>query len=188
MSLFLKHFHPCLILLSLLKGTDLLSVSTTILEKKDTDEELVITPDVIVSKEDDLAVERSTGPVIQTFLQISEGKNAGQASLGKEFELLRESNEFQGTQNNLLSSMRDENQAIQKEEDPQEKYSSECGLEEGSQYMGAWLGHSSVYRVMNKLKGTRVGPTSQWCHYFAWALCLILSISCLVLAAVLGMR
>uniref|UniRef100_A0A3B4XJB1 Polycystin 1 like 1, transient receptor potential channel interacting n=1 Tax=Seriola lalandi dorsalis TaxID=1841481 RepID=A0A3B4XJB1_SERLL len=124
-------------------GTDVLSLSPTILENKDTDKEPVIQPDVIIRKDDDPAVERSMGPVLQNLLLISEENNADQENQGKAFDLLSESNKFQGIQKELL---------------------------------------------FDTMKGRKVGPTSQWCHYLAWALCLLLSLSCLVLSAVLGMR
>ncbi len=64
------------------------------------------------------------------------------------------------TQKAPLSGTRDGGQAIQKEEDPQGK----------------------------RLKGRGFRPVSQWCHCLAWTLCLLLSLSCLVLSAVLGTR
>ncbi|XP_023272777.1 polycystic kidney disease protein 1-like 1 [Seriola lalandi dorsalis] len=170
------------------QGTDVLSLSPTILENKDTDKEPVIQPDVIIRKDDDPAVERSMGPVLQNLLLISEENNADQENQGKAFDLLSESNKFQGIQKELLCNMRDENRAIQKEKDPQGICSSDCGFEESSHHQAAWCGHSSGYHIVDTMKGRKVGPTSQWCHYLAWALCLLLSLSCLVLSAVLGMR
>jgi len=38
------------------------------------------------------------------------------------------------------------------------------------------------------LRGRGFRLTSLWCHYVAWALCLLLCLFCLVISAVLGMR
>uniref|UniRef100_A0A8D3B804 Polycystic kidney disease protein 1-like 1 n=1 Tax=Scophthalmus maximus TaxID=52904 RepID=A0A8D3B804_SCOMX len=125
-------------------GTDLLSVSTSILESKDTDKEPMNQPDVIVRKGDGLTVESRTGPVLRNLLLISKGEDADHVSQIKEIERSM----FCGTQKDPVSSMRDE----------------------------------------DKVKARRVGPTYQRCHYLAWALCLLLSLSCLALSGVLGMR
>ncbi|XP_047185896.1 polycystic kidney disease 1 like 1 isoform X3 [Scophthalmus maximus] len=126
------------------QGTDLLSVSTSILESKDTDKEPMNQPDVIVRKGDGLTVESRTGPVLRNLLLISKGEDADHVSQIKEIERSM----FCGTQKDPVSSMRDE----------------------------------------DKVKARRVGPTYQRCHYLAWALCLLLSLSCLALSGVLGMR
>nr|XP_020465285.1 polycystic kidney disease protein 1-like 1 [Monopterus albus] len=72
----------------------------------------------------------------------------------------------------ILSSVRDEYQATQEEKNPEDKRSSNCGFEE------TWP---------DKLRGRRFKLISEWCRYLSWALCLLLSLSCLVLSAVLGM-
>lgn len=134
-----------------------------ILENK----EPAIQSDVIVRKENALTCGSSMGPVLQNVLVIAEEKPLNQASQRKEFDILSES-KFQGIQKDLSSIIRDENKVI-----PQEK----CGFEK------RWSCHSGGSRFINTLRGT-----SQWCHYLAWSLCLLLSLSCLVLSTVLGMR
>ncbi|XP_050922890.1 LOW QUALITY PROTEIN: polycystic kidney disease 1 like 1 [Lates calcarifer] len=163
------------------QDTDVLSVSTTILENKDTDKESVIKPDMITGNEDGLAVESSMG--------LGTRKHADQGTQRKEFDVLVDNKKSHGTQKDLLSSYREEDQTIQEEkEEPQGKCPSDCGSEEGSHHQAEWSGHGSGCHVIDKLKGRRVGPASPWCHYLAWVLCLLLSLSCLVLSAVLGMR
>ncbi|XP_070784659.1 polycystin-1-like protein 1 [Enoplosus armatus] len=163
------------------QGTDLPTASTTILEIKNTDKDAAIQKDVVIKKEEALAVGSNIGPALQNLLLITEGNNVDQAPQGKEFDLLSESSGFHVTQKALLSGTRDGGQAIQKEKDSHGKCSSDCGFEEGSHHQAASSGHS-------RLKGRGFRPVSQWCHYLAWTLCLLLSLSCLVLSAVLGMR
>ncbi|XP_068438427.1 polycystin-1-like protein 1 [Clinocottus analis] len=126
------------------QGTDLLSVSTTILENKST-----------------------------------ERNNVDQAPGGKELDLFSESSSFPATQRALLSGTRDLGHDIQKEEDHQRKFSSDCSFEEDRSHQAA---HT------DRLEGRGLRPLSQWSHYLAWTLCLLLSLSCLVLSAVLGLR
>lgn len=152
------------------------------LENKNTDKEPEIQKDVVVRKEGALASENDLDPALQNVLLITEGNNVNRAPRGKEFDLLSESSRFHGTQNALLSATRDGGQAIQKEKDPQGK------RKESSHQQAPWSGHSSSYRVRDRLKGRGFRPVSQWCHYLAWTLCLLLSLSCLVLSAVLGTR
>uniref|UniRef100_A0A3Q3J1C2 Polycystic kidney disease protein 1-like 1 n=1 Tax=Monopterus albus TaxID=43700 RepID=A0A3Q3J1C2_MONAL len=90
----------------------------------------------------------------------------------KQFALSGESCKFHETEV-ILSSVRDEYQATQEEKNPEDKRSSNCGFEE------TWP---------DKLRGRRFKLISEWCRYLSWALCLLLSLSCLVLSAVLGMR
>ncbi|XP_062235998.1 polycystin-1-like protein 1 [Platichthys flesus] len=47
---------------------------------------------------------------------------------------------------------------------------------------------SVCMREEDQDKKRRVGRASRWCQSLAWTLCLLLSLSCLVLSAVLGMR
>ncbi|XP_044033057.1 polycystic kidney disease 1 like 1 [Siniperca chuatsi] len=164
------------------QATDLLPASTTILENKNTDKQPVIQTDVFIRKQDALALENNMGPALQNVLLVTEGNNVDQAPQGKEFDLLSESSGFHGTEKALLFGTRDGGQATQKGEDPQGK------MKEGSHHQAAWSGHSRCYHVVDRLKGRGFRPVSQWCHYLAWTLCLLLSLSCLVLSAVLGMR
>lgn len=59
---------------------------------------------------------------------------------------------------------------------------------ERSMFCGTQKDPVSSMRDEDKVKARRVGPTYQRCHYLAWALCLLLSLSCLALSGVLGMR
>ncbi|XP_071384147.1 LOW QUALITY PROTEIN: polycystin-1-like protein 1 [Centroberyx affinis] len=63
---------------------------------------------------------------------------------------------------------------IQKEKDPvaQVKGSSDSGFEDGKLL----------------LSGRRVRPRPHWCLHLAWTLCLLLSLCCLLLSALLGIR
>lgn len=142
-----------------------------ILGNKDIHKEPSIQSAVIARKENVLTCGSSMGPVLQNLLVITEKKHFDQAPQRKGFDILSES-KFHGIQKDILSIIRDENKVI-----PQEKCSSNCGFEK------VWSGHSSASHIINTLRGT-----SQWCHYLAWALCLLLSLSCLVLSTVLGMR
>ncbi|XP_069561677.1 polycystin-1-like protein 1 [Brachyistius frenatus] len=164
--------------------TDLLSVSSTIQEHKDTDNGAAVEPDVVTRKEG--ALESGVVPVPQTLMVVSKGSNADRAPQGK--ELLTESGRFRGTQNSGLSDTRDECQPAQKEKDPRRKCSSGRSFEEGSRHQTAWSGHSSGFGVIDKLREGRFRQASQRCHHVAWALCLLLSLCCLVLSAALGMR
>ncbi|XP_069369205.1 polycystin-1-like protein 1 [Paralichthys olivaceus] len=145
------------------QGTNLLPVSTVILENK----EQANQSDVMAKKEEDPAVESSVGPVIWNLSLISKGENDDRATRGKDIDLSSESSKFCGTQKDVVSSMRDVDQDTQeKTEYPQGKR----------------------YHLMDKLNRRKVGRASQWCQSLAWTLCLLLSLSCLVLSAVLGMR
>ncbi|XP_041824818.1 polycystic kidney disease 1 like 1 [Melanotaenia boesemani] len=90
---------------------ELLSVSTTTLENKDSDEEFIIQPDVVMRKEDDLALRSSVGPVLQTFLQIPEWSNCDYIRQSNESELLTEGWKFNGNQR----AARDEGQTFLQE-------------------------------------------------------------------------
>ncbi|XP_045922035.1 polycystic kidney disease 1 like 1 [Micropterus dolomieu] len=162
------------------QGTDLPPASAANLANKNTDKEPGIQTDVVIRKEDALVLENNTGPARQNLLPITEGNNVESAPQGKECYLLSESSGFHGTQSALLSGARDGGHAIQKENHPRRK------RKEGSHHQAAWSGHSSCYHIVSGLKGR--GPVSQWCHCLAWTLCLLSSLSCLVLSAVLGMR
>uniref|UniRef100_A0AAQ6IQD0 Polycystic kidney disease 1b n=2 Tax=Anabas testudineus TaxID=64144 RepID=A0AAQ6IQD0_ANATE len=96
---------------------------------------------------------------------VPEDKEFDQSPRGNEFDYLSKSR----IQQDLLSIIRDGNKVI-----PLEKCSSHCGFEK------LWPGHSSGSYILNKLRGTS--------HYLAWALCLLLSLCCLILSTVLGMR
>ncbi|XP_060950290.1 polycystin-1-like protein 1 [Limanda limanda] len=145
------------------QGTNLLPVSNAMLENKEPENQ----PDVMVRKEDGPAVESSVGLAIWNLSLISKGDNDDRATLGKEIHLSSESSKFCGTQKDVLSvCMREEDQDKKKKEDPQ----------------------GNRFHVMNKLNRRKVGRGSRWCQSLAWTLCLLLSLSCLVLSAVLGMR
>ncbi|KAA8580858.1 hypothetical protein FQN60_013816 [Etheostoma spectabile] len=152
------------------QGTDLLSVSSTILKNKNTDKE----PDVIMRKEEALAVVNNMGPTLKKVLLITEGND---------FDLVSESSRFHGTQSALLSCTWDGGQAIQKEKDVQGKCSLDCSFEEDGHHQAAG---NSIYYVIATLKGRGFRAVSLWCHYLAWSLCLLLSGSFLLLSAVLG--
>lgn len=137
-----------------------------IMENKDTKEEPVTQTNVIMRRQDDPSDESSVGAAFQD-------KNADQAAQGKTFDLISESSKFHAAQKDHLSSMWDEDEAVQKEEDADQ---------------AAWCDHSSGLHIIKRMKGRKVGPASQWCRYVAWTLCLLLSLSGLVLSAVLGMR
>lgn len=96
---------------------------------------------------------------------VPEDKEFDQSPRGNEFDYLSKSR----IQQDLLSIIRDGNKVI-----PLEKCSSHCGFEK------LWPGHSSGSYILNKLRGTS--------QYLAWALCLLLSLCCLILSTVLGMR
>ncbi|XP_034428977.1 polycystic kidney disease 1 like 1 [Hippoglossus hippoglossus] len=145
------------------QGTNLLQVSTAMLENKEPANQ----PDVRVRKDDDPAVESSAGLAIWNLSLISKGENDDRATLGKEIHLSSESSKFCGTQKDVLSvCMREEDQDKKKKEDTQ----------------------GNRFHVMGKLNRRKVGRASRWCQSLAWTLCLLLSLSCLVLSAVLGMR
>ncbi|XP_054479391.1 polycystic kidney disease 1 like 1 [Anoplopoma fimbria] len=164
-------------------ATDLLSVSTTILENKNTVNKPEIQSDVVTRKEDSLEVKNYIGPMLQNVLLITERNNVDQPPGGKEVDILNESNRFPGTEGANLSGPRDGGHAFQKEEDHQGNFSSDCSLKEDRYHQAAWPAHD-----IDKLKGRELRPLSQWSHYLAWTLCLLLSLTCLVLSAVLGLR
>ncbi|XP_059183422.1 polycystin-1-like protein 1 [Centropristis striata] len=115
----------------------------------------------VVQTDDD----NNMGATLPNVLLITEGNSFDQAPQGKEFDLLSESSRFHGTQRDHLSGTRDGGQPIQEEKCPQGKN-----------------------HIIDSLNQRRFRPVSQWCHYLAWTLCLLLSLSCLVLSAVLGLR
>ncbi|KAM6908104.1 polycystin-1-like protein 1 [Lycodopsis pacificus] len=164
------------------QGTDLLSVSTPILENKNTGNKPAIRSDVVTRKGDSLEVKNYKGPTLQNVLLIAERNNVDQAPGGKELDLLNESSRFPGTQRAILSGTTDV-RAIQKEEDHQGKFSSDCSFKEDRCHRAARPAHN-----IDRLKGRGLRPLSQWSHYLARTLCLLLSLSCLVLSAVLGSR
>uniref|UniRef100_I3KAI3 Polycystic kidney disease 1b n=1 Tax=Oreochromis niloticus TaxID=8128 RepID=I3KAI3_ORENI len=97
--------------------------------------------------------------------------NADEAPHKKQSEFLPDSSTFHETQRACLSRAKDEGQ---KEKDRQGRCSPDSSSE-----------RRSYYDDIDKL---RERPTCQWCVYLAWTLCLLLSLSCLVLSALLGMR
>ncbi|KAM8731306.1 polycystin-1-like protein 1 isoform 4-T4 [Acanthopagrus schlegelii] len=159
------------------QGMDVLSASTTIVGKN-TDIEPVIQTDVIVRRE---AVEDNTGRALQNFLLITEGNSVHRAPEGNESDILSERSSFYGARKAFLSGAREGGQAVQMKEDPQGKRN------EGRHHQAAWPSHSS-HHIADRLKRRGLRPVSQWCHYMAWTLCLLLSLCCLLLSAVLGMR
>ncbi|XP_044196388.1 polycystic kidney disease 1 like 1-like [Thunnus albacares] len=157
------------------QDTDWLSMSTRDLENKDTHEKSVIQTDVVIRKEDALSVESSTGPALQNSFLITDGNKVDQGRHRKELDSVSESGRFHGTQKDNLSGT--------KEKDP-----SDGGFEDDRLRKAAWSGHSGGSHIIDTLRGRQVRSTSQWCQYLAWALCLLLSLICLVLSAVLGLR
>ncbi len=127
-------------------------------------------------------------PEIQTDVDITKessqddmGQNVNQAPQGKESDLESETSKPHGAKKAILPDISN-NQVIQKEEDPKGKQN------EGSHHQVPWLGHSRNYQITDRQRGRRFKPTSQWSHYLAWTLSLLLSLSCLVFSAVLGTR
>lgn len=161
----------------------MLSVSTTIPKNKSTGNTPEIQSDVVTRKENSPEVKNDIRPTLQNVLLITERNNVDQAPGGKELDLLSESSRFPGTQRALLSGVRDVGHAIQKEEDHQGKFSSDCTFEEECYHQAAGPAHNT-----GRLKGRGLRLLSQWCHYLAWTLCLLGSLSCLVLSALLGLR
>ncbi|KAM4534073.1 polycystin-1-like protein 1 [Odontesthes bonariensis] len=127
------------------QDTDLLSLATMILENKESGEDLVIQPDLVIKKEDALTFDSSVGPAFQKLSGIAKGDTGEYTPERSESELLSESCRFRGTKR----ATRDEGQTV--------------------------------------LRGRGFRLASQWCHYVAWALCLLLCLFCLVISAVLGM-
>ncbi|KAM6971589.1 polycystin-1-like protein 1 [Tautogolabrus adspersus] len=157
------------------QGPDLVSVSST-----NTDKEPVIQTDVAIKKEHAFEVE-NTRAALQNVAPITEGSNVD-APQGKVSGLLSESSGFHGTKPALLSSTRAGVEAIQRDKDPQEK------KEEGSHYQAIWSNYSRRQDNVASLKRRGFRPISQWSHYLAWTLCLLLSLCCLGLSVVLGTR
>uniref|UniRef100_A0AAQ4P3R6 Polycystic kidney disease 1b n=1 Tax=Gasterosteus aculeatus aculeatus TaxID=481459 RepID=A0AAQ4P3R6_GASAC len=130
------------------QGTEMLPVSTTILENKST-----------------------------------ERKNVDGAPWEKELAILSGNSRFPGSQRALFSGTRDGSLAIQKDEEHRGKFLTDCSYEEDH--------HQRAVRPaehMDSVEGRAPRPLSQWSHYLAWSLCLLLSLFCLVLSAVLGLR
>lgn len=75
----------------------------------------------------------------------------------------------------------------QKALDHQGKCPTDVGMEEGSFQRAVCSEHSGGLCSFGKLGGRRV-RAEQWCPPLAWTLCLLLSVFCLVLSAVLGLR
>lgn len=125
---------------------------------------------VVIRKEDALDIESSTGPILQNSFLITDRNKVDQ-----ELDHVSKRSRFHETQKDQLP--------ITGVEDP-----VDSELMNDHLHQAAWSRHSSRSYVTNKLKGRPVGSVLQWCHYLAWALCLLLSLSCLVLSAVLGLR
>ncbi|XP_034038147.1 polycystic kidney disease 1 like 1-like [Thalassophryne amazonica] len=87
--------------------------------------------------------------------------------------LRMESSRIQGDQKHLLCGSRDGEFVLQKVAE----------VEEGGHHQAARSGHSGLYQ---SVPGSSV--RFQWCRRLAWLLCLLLSVSCLVQSASLGMR
>lgn len=136
---------------------------------------------MVITKEDAPAVKNMV-PGQQNVLLFPEGNDVDQEPQGKESDLLSESSRFHGTQRTFLSGTMDGGQTIKKEKGPL------GNGKEDSYHQGVRTYHSSGSCVTDWLKGRRFRPVSQWCHYVAWTLCLMLCPSCLVVSAVLGSR
>lgn len=130
----------------------------------------MIQTDVVIRTEDALEVESSTGPALQNSFLLTDGNKADQ-----ELGHVSKSSMLHGNQEDRLSFTRDK--------DP-----SNSGLENDQLHQAAWSKHNSGSHITDTLRGRRVRSALQWCHYLAWALCLLLSLSCLVLSVVLGLR
>ncbi|XP_070709442.1 polycystin-1-like protein 1 [Pempheris klunzingeri] len=111
-------------------------------------------------------------PAIQTHVVIrKEDAPAVENNMGPAF------------QNPFITEGNDVDQVPQRKEfDLQGK-----GKEDRHQ-QAVWFGHRGCYHAISRLKGKGFRPVSQWCHYLAWTLCLLLSLTCLVFSAVLGAR
>ncbi|XP_065805230.1 polycystin-1-like protein 1 [Labrus bergylta] len=157
------------------QGADLESVYST-----NTDKEPVIQTDVAIKKEHAFEVE-NTKSAFQNVSLITEGPDVD-APQGKVLGLLSESSGFHGTKPALLSSTRAGDEAIQRDKVPQEK------KEEGSHYQAIWSNYSRRQDNVARLKRRGFRPISQWSHYLAWTLCLLLSLCSLGLSVVLGTR
>ncbi|CAJ1082323.1 polycystic kidney disease 1 like 1 [Xyrichtys novacula] len=154
------------------QSTDLQSVSSTCVENKKTDKDPAVQTDEAIRKEHALIFDGQLGPELQNSSHVS----------GKEFDLFSESNRFNGSQKSLLSVTQDGAQTCQKETDL-------TGEKEKSSHHGASLSnHSRCDDTSIGPKRRRFRPVSQWSHSLAWTLCVLLSVSCLVLSAVLGLR
>lgn len=159
-----------------LKGTEMLPVSTTILENKSTGNKPVVQSDVVPRKED-------LRPTLQNVLLITERKNVDGAPWEKELAILSGNSRFPGSQRALFSSTRDGSLAIQKDEEHRGKFLTDCSYEEDHNQRAV-----RPAEHMDSVEGRAPRPLSQWSHYLAWSLCLLLSLFCLVLSAVLGLR
>nr|XP_046228097.1 polycystic kidney disease 1 like 1 [Scatophagus argus] len=160
------------------QSTDPLPASAMTVENKTTGKKPVIQTDVV--KDEFHAVESNFGPQLQNLLLITQGNSIDQAPQRKDSDVLSEGSRFHGTQRAPFSGTRDEGQVIQMEEDLQRQ------RKEGHQ--AAWPGHSSDQHITDRLRRSGFRPVSRWSHYLAWTLCLLLSLCCLVLSAVLGTR
>ncbi|KAL6097956.1 pkd1l1 [Pungitius sinensis] len=163
------------------QGTEMLPASTTILENKSTGNKPVIRSDVVPSKEDFVGVKNDTRPSLQNVLLITERRNLDGALREKELDILSGNSRFPGSQRALWSGSGDARLAFQKDEEHQGKLLSDCGYEEDCHRQAVWPAEHS-------LEGSASTLLPQWSHYVAWSLCLLLSLFCLVLSAVLGLR
>lgn len=90
---------------------------------------------------------------------------------------------------------------IQMEKDPVSriKASSDSGFKDSDRFLSTMSGscrraecsnHSSGYHANSSsaVSGARVRPRPHWCHLLAWALCVLLSLCCLLLSTLLGIR
>ncbi|CAB1460970.1 unnamed protein product, partial [Pleuronectes platessa] len=95
---------------------------------------------------------------------------------------------YQGTNLQPLSSAMLENKEPENQPDVMKDVLSVCLREEDQEKKKKEDPQGNRFHVMNKLNRRKVGRASLWCQSLAWTLCLLLSLSCLGLSAVLGMR
>ncbi|KAM7390600.1 hypothetical protein PAMA_008668 [Pampus argenteus] len=124
-------------LFRLREGTSWLSMSAKNLENKDANQKSVIQTDVVIRKEDTLAVESSMGPLLQKSNKVDQGPQR------KEVDSVSENSRFDGNQKDHMSSM--------KQKDPSDGSFKDDGL-----HRAAWSKHSSGSYVIDKLRGRRI--------------------------------
>nr|XP_019942839.1 PREDICTED: polycystic kidney disease protein 1-like 1 [Paralichthys olivaceus] len=95
-------------------------------------------------------------------------------------------NKEQANQSDVMAKKEDD-PAVESSVGPKDVVSSMRDVDQDTQEKTEYP-QGKRYHLMDKLNRRKVGPASQWCQSLAWTLCLLLSLSCLVLSAVLGMR
>ncbi|KAM3593069.1 uncharacterized protein V6R79_005557 [Siganus canaliculatus] len=146
------------------QDSDLPPASTLTAENKGT----YFHTDMAIIKEDAQTAESSIIPAL-----IAEQNYVDPAHEGKESHHFSGSDRFPGNQEACLAETTDGNQGKRKE---------------GNRYQAAVSARSDSYVCGHSVKRGMLTSVSQWCHYVAWMLCLLLSVSCVLLSVVLGSR